>query len=504
MNGESGESTVGSHEYDFDLVVIGGGSGGLAASKEAASLGAKVAVCDFVQPTPIGTSWGLGGTCVNVGCIPKKLMHQSSLLREGMTDARNYGWEFPQDSEIKHNWITMVSNIQNYIGSLNFKYRVALRDKNVSYHNAFASFVEPHKLKLVNKRGKESFITADKVVIAVGGRPKYPDIPGAKEYGITSDDIFSLKYPPGKTLCVGASYVSLECAGFLQGCGYPATVMARSILLRGFDQQMAEKIGSHMSEKGIKFMRPMMPTRIEKLKDGEPGLYRVYAAQTGGNEEIHVGDFNTVMFAIGRTACTSTLQLDIAGVKTNPDNAKVLTVEEQSTAQHVYAIGDVIDGKPELTPVAIAAGKSLAQRLFNPKGGRPMDYVNVPTTVFTPIEYGAIGYTEEDAIKKFGDQNIEVFHTLYRPLEWTVAQREEEPCYAKLVCNKTEDMRIIGFHVLGPNAGEITQGYAVALKLGATKQHFDDTVGIHPTCSESLVVMDTTKSSGVEVALAGC
>lgn len=185
------------------------------------------------------------------------------------------------------------------------------------------------------------------------------------------------------------------------------------------------------------------------------------------------------MLAIGRDACTPDLKLDVPGVKVNPKTGKILGHDEATTASHVFAVGDVLDGKPELTPVAIHAGKLLSERLFDPDGGdRLMDYINIPTTVFTPLEYGAIGYSEEEAIRKFGEDNIEVFHTLYRPLEWALPKRPDDACYGKIICNKRENLRVVGFHVCGPNAGEITQGYAIAMKCGATKKHFDDTIGM--------------------------
>merc|ERR1711899_452970 len=256
--------------YDYDIIVIGGGSGGLAASKEAAKFGLKVAVYDFVTPTPIGTTWGLGGTCVNVGCIPKKLMHQASILGERMHDAKEFGWKVPEVDGEKHSWEKMIENVQAHVKGLNWGYKADLRSKNVKYFNELATLTGPNTIKAVNKKGEEKTVTASKFILATGGRPVYPDIPGAKEFGITSDDIFSMQNDPGKTLMVGASYISLENAGFLSGMGKNVTVMVRSILLRGFDQQIAERIGEHMENKmGINFVRPCVPTKLERIEEGD-------------------------------------------------------------------------------------------------------------------------------------------------------------------------------------------------------------------------------------------
>eukprot|EP00090_Calanus_glacialis_P029410 TRINITY_DN471_c0_g1_i1.p1 TRINITY_DN471_c0_g1~~TRINITY_DN471_c0_g1_i1.p1 ORF type:complete len:595 (+),score=226.84 TRINITY_DN471_c0_g1_i1:99-1883(+) len=489
-----------SHNYDYDIVVIGGGSGGLAASKEAARLGKKVAVCDFVVPSPAGTSWGLGGTCVNVGCIPKKLMHQAALLGEAVQDAKSFGWEV-EKKEVKHNWTKMVEEIQSHIGGLNWGYRVALREKEVTYLNEFAEFIDEHKLKTVNKKGKEKEITADKFIIATGGRPKYPDIPGV-EHGISSDDLFSLPHNPGKTLLVGASYIALECAGFLAALGCDTTVMVRSILLRGFDQQMAVKIGDYMEEHGVNMIRECVPSSIERIEEGAPGKVKVLGKYKDGTE--FVDEFNTVIYAIGRDACTNKIGLDKVGVKLNPKNGKILHDEkEQTNVPNIYAIGDVLDDKPELTPMAIQSGRLLAKRLCG-VSETLTDYVNVCTTVFTPLEYGCCGLSEEEAIEKFGEEDLEVYHQNFWPLEWTVAHRPENSCYCKVLCVKSQNMKVVGFHYLGPNAGEVTQGFGIALKMGATKADFDNLVGIHPTTAENFTTMEITKSSGVDASATGC
>lgn len=488
-------------QYDYDLIVIGGGSGGLAAAKEAAGLGKKVACCDFVKPSPQGTTWGLGGTCVNVGCIPKKLMHQAALLGHFYEDAKSFGWEVPE--KVNHNWETMKSNIQDHIGSLNWNYRVQLRSKSVTYVNGYATFIDPHTIKTVNKKGKETQMTAERFLIATGGRPKYPNIPGIKEYCISSDDLFSLPYCPGKTLVIGASYVALECAGFLASLGLDVTVMVRSILLRGFDQDMAERIGQYMAAHGVKFVRPCVPTQVEKLEDGSPGRYKVTGKmQTPEGGEFE-GEYNTVMVAVGRDPCTQGIGLDVLGVNLDKNGFVIANDEEQTNVSNVYAVGDILQGKPELTPVAIQAGRLLVRRLFRGDTLK-CDYINVPTTVFTPLEYGCIGLAEDDAIAQYGENDIEIYHTSFWPLEWTVPHREDNTCYAKLICIKSQNEKVVGFHYLGPNAGEVTQGFTLGLKLGATKADFDNAIGIHPTVAEIFTTLNVTKSSGQSVATKGC
>ncbi|KAG8234723.1 hypothetical protein J437_LFUL014831, partial [Ladona fulva] len=344
-------------QRDYDLVVIGGGSGGLAAAKEAAGFNRKVAVCDFVKPTPKGTKWGLGGTCVNVGCIPKKLMHKSAIIGADIHDAAHFGWAVPE--KVNHNWEVLTEEVKRHIKSLNFGYRTELMKKKVKYFNAFANFVDDHTLTLTDNANRTSTVTANNFIIAVGGRPSYPDIPGAKEYGITSDDVFYLPYCPGKTLVVGGSYVALECAGFLSGFGLDVTVLVRSILLRGFDQQMAEMIGSQMEGHGVKFIKKAVPLSVTQVKEGHPGELNVSMKHDDGR--ITEETFNTVLFAVGRKACTSEIGLDTVGVQVNENNGKIFVKEnEQTSVRNIYAIGDVIDGKPELTPVAIQAGKLLA------------------------------------------------------------------------------------------------------------------------------------------------
>jgi thioredoxin reductase (NADPH) len=497
----------------YDLLVIGGGSGGLAASKAAAELGKSVAVCDFVKPSPMGSSWGLGGTCVNVGCIPKKLMHQSALLGAARRDSAWYGWEMAEE---EHDWEVLVGNVQKYVKSMSFTYRAQCVSNAVDYINAFATFVDPHTVEATKKDGTKLTLTADQFIVCTGGRPRYPDIPGALEHCVTSDDIFSQSSPPGKTLVVGASYVALECAGFIHGAGYETKVMMRSVPLRGFDQQMAAQVVEHMEAEGISFIRDAAPTSVEELPSGRKRVSWMTAATDGSlnkSAEIITEEFDTVLLATGRDAFTHKLGFERAGVEVNADTGKVPVVSEQTNVAHIHAIGDIVDGSAlsppsdltELTPVAIQAGRLLASRLYGGKTAQ-MDYQRVPTTVFTPLEYGCVGYSEELAAATFGDDNIEVYHQYFLPLEWRLIDRRRDgpACYMKLIIHTADDERVVGFHVCSPNAGEMTQGVAIAMKCGATKHDLDQTVGIHPTSVETITTMTVTKRSGASAKTKGC
>ncbi|KAM8918521.1 thioredoxin reductase 2, mitochondrial isoform 2-T3 [Lycaon pictus] len=465
-------------QQNYDLLVIGGGSGGLACAKEAAQLGKKVAVVDYVEPSPRGTKWGLGGTCVNVGCIPKKLMHQAALLGSMIRDAPHYGWDVAQP--VLHDWRTMAEAVQNHVKSLNWGHRVQLQDRKVTYFNVKASFVNEHTVCGVAKGGKE--------------------IEGALEYGITSDDIFWLKESPGKTLVVGASYVALECAGFLTGLGLDTTIMIRSIPLRGFDQQMSSLVTEYMASQGTRFLRGCTPSRVQRLPDGQ--LQVTWENLTSGKEDV--GTFDTVLWAIGRIPETKSLNLEKAGVNTNPNSQKILVnAQEATSVPHIYAIGDVAEGRPELTPTAIMAGRLLAQRLCG-QASDVMDYDNVPTTVFTPLEYGCVGLSEEEAVTRHGEEHVEVYHAYYKPLEFTVAERDASQCYVKMVCLRKPPQLVLGLHFLGPNAGEVTQGFALGIKCGASYAQVMRTVGIHPTCAEEVAKLRITKRSGLDPTVTGC
>ncbi|CAG09709.1 unnamed protein product, partial [Tetraodon nigroviridis] len=471
-------------KYDYDLVVIGGGSGGLACSKEAAQLGQNVAVLDYVEPSIKGTKWGLGGTCVNVGCIPKKLMHQAALLGTAVKDAKKYGWQIPEP--ISHDWAAMAEAVQNHVRSLNWGHRVQLQDKKVKYLNMRGSLVDEHTVKGVTKAGKETILTAKNIVIATGGRPKYPtDIPGATEHGITSDDIFWLRKSPGKT-----SDVALECAGFLTGIGLDATVMVRSIALRGFDQQMAALVTDYMETYGTKFAWKCIPKRVEKMPSG--ALQVTWTDLNTSKEQQDT--YDCVLWAVG---IPTKPQQRPSPRNKNPGSGQAWC------AKNVRIFFFSLQGRPELTPTAIKAGKLLAHRLAG-RSTELMNYHNVPTTVFTPLEYGCVGLSEEDAEKRHGKDRIEVYHAFYKPLEFTVAERDASQCYLKVVCEGDGGQKILGLHFTGPNAGEVTQGFALSLKCGATYSHLLQTVGIHPTCAEEVIKVNITKRSGLDATVTGC
>ena len=339
-----------------------------------------------------------------------------------------------------------------------------------------------------------SRITASRFLIAVGGRPS--PLPCERgDLAISSDDVFFLEDDPGKTLCVGASYISLECAGFLRGLGKEVTVAVRSILLRGFDRECAGRIGKHMEDHGVEFKYGVTPAKLEKV---ESDMIKVTFSD--GSQDT----FKTVLCAVGRRADTDKLGLENVGIETNPKNMRIRGVSEQTSCSNIYAVGDVLDNTPELTPVAIQAGQKLARRLYG-GSNEAMDYNEICTTVFTPIEYSCVGLSEEDAVEKLGQDNIEVYHSEFQPLEWTLSpKRGHSSAFTKVIVDKTDKDLVLGIHYVGPNAGEVMQGYGVAMKQGLDFKTLVDTVGIHPTCSEEIVSLGITKSSGEDAAAGGC
>eukprot|EP00937_MAST-01D_sp_MAST-1D-sp2_P000101 g101.t1 len=456
-------------------------------------------------------------------------MHHASLLGEALGTAPHYGWAGAEATTSTHDWPALQRLVQNHIRSLNFAYRGGLRNAGVEYVNALASFGGSAagcddcgvRLDVRDATGKVTDVSAANVVIAVGGRPHVPgvaDVPGAADLAVTSDDIFSLSASPGRTLCVGAGYVALECAGLLRGLGLPVTLCVRSVPLRGagFDKQCAAHVCDAMRAQGVRFLggggaAMKLPGELLRRTDGA-----IDVRFDDGSVEV----FDTVIYATGRRPDTEALHLGSVGVQTDTDGKVTSADGTELTTAHggnIFCVGDALatpdpsgsSAALELTPVAIMAGERLARRLF---GGatRQMDYSTVPTTVFTPIEYGCIGLSEAAAAAKHGADDLDVYVWRWSSLErdalpmpmpagWgagdsapsrELAGAERAPnCMAKLVCLKREGGRIVGFHFVGPNAGEVTQGFALAMRLGATKDALDDVVGIHPTDAEALVTM---------------
>ncbi|GIX64078.1 thioredoxin reductase [Babesia caballi] len=485
----------------YDFAVIGGGSGGLAAAKEASRLGAKTVLFDYVRPTAHGTKWKLGGTCVNVGCIPKKLFHYAGLLGHSEHDRVALGYT-PSDG--KHNWHQLVQTVQNYVKQLNFSYTSGLMSAKVKYINAHATLVDRNTIQFtLNNQATQ--IRAKHVLLAVGKRPSIPkEVKGAYEYAITSDDLMSLKNPPGKTLVVGASYVALECAGFLTGMGFDVTVAVRSILLRGFDRQCVEKVEELMEAVGTKFMRGVLPTSITKLDSG-----KLEVTFTDGS----TSQYDTVMYATGRIPDSTFEDLKALGVELS-ESGSIVAVDGKTNVENVYAVGDIVEGMPALAPVALKDGEMLARRIFG-NSDKKFEREVVPVCVYTPTEYASCGLTEEEAVERYGD--VDVYLSEFTSLEHSAVHREKvesvrademdvympPSCLSKLICKK--DGTVIGVHFVGPNAGEVMQGMCLAVRLGAKKQDFDDTIGIHPTDAESFMGLTVTKASGESwVAAGGC
>ena len=449
-------------KYDYDFFVIGGGPGGNAAAKEASKYNIKVGLADFVQPSPIGTTWGLGGTCVNVGCIPKKMMHYAGLLYDQMKFFPLVG--YPKELTKEFNWDTLRDNVQGHISSLNFGYRTQLRKFKVTYHNKFAKFLDTHTIELTDKKGKIEKITADKILIATGLRPTYLDVPGAKELCITSDDIFKLQKAPGKTLIIGASYIAVECASFLRSLGYDVTLMVRSVILRGFDRDMADRLRAVLERDGIKFLDKCIPLSFSK--DGDKILCDFKNNNAGEN---YKDEFDTVLLATGRTADCSKINISCTGVNLAKSGKVIVDQYDKTNIDNIFAIGDISEGRPELAPPAIKAGKLLAQRLFGGKT-QTVNYDNIATTIYAKIEYGNCGLSEEKAIEKYGKENIKVYHSEFVPVEWTYDVENQESCYIKIIVNAKDNNKVIGWHILSSNAGEITQGISVAMNCGLTKE----------------------------------
>jgi glutathione reductase (NADPH) len=442
---------------DYDLLVIGGGSGGVRAARIAAGHGARVGLCEESR---------LGGTCVIRGCVPKKLLVYASQFAEAFEDAPGYGWRVgPSD----FCWPDLVAAKEREITRLEGVYGRLLETAGVEVHPGRGTFVDDHT---VSVDGRE--LTADRILVAVGGRPFRPDIPGA-DRAIVSDDAFDLPAFPARVLVVGGGYIAVEFAGIFNGLGSAVTVnYRRDRILRGFDPDVRRVIEAGMRARGIDFRYATEPAAIEAAPGGG---HRVSFADGAS------GDFDAVLYATGRRPYTGSLGLDRAGVATGPLGKILVDEYSRSSVEHIFAVGDVTD-RIALTPVALMEGHAFADTQF---GGRPrpVDHANVPSAVFSQPPCASVGLTEDEA--RGESMSLKIFRSEFTPMKYTLSGRAEKGMM-KLLVDATND-RVVGMHVVGPDAPEIVQGFAVAVRAGLTKADFDRTIGIHPTSAEELVTM---------------
>ncbi|MBP0951577.1 glutathione-disulfide reductase [Pseudomonas sp. 20GA0080] len=446
--------------YDFDLFVIGAGSGGVRAARFAAGFGAKVAVAE---------SRYLGGTCVNVGCVPKKLMVYSSHFSEDFEHAKGFGWSLGKAS---FDWPTLIANKDREINRLNGIYRKLLVDSGVTLHEGHAKVVGAQKVEINGKT-----YSAERILIATGGWPQIPDVPG-REHAISSNEAFFLKELPKRVVVVGGGYIAVEFASIFNGLGAETTLVYRGeLFLRGFDGSVRTHLHEELLKRHMDIRFNSDIERIDKQADGSLKL----SMKGGGTLET-----DCVFYATGRRPMLDNLGLESVDVKLDKHGYIEVDENYQSSEPSILAIGDVIGGV-QLTPVALAEGMALARRLFKPEQYRPVDYNHIPTAVFSLPNIGTVGLTEEAAIE--AGHEVQIFESRFRPMKLTLTVDQERTLMKLVVDAKTD--RVLGCHMVGPDAGEIVQSLAIAIKAGATKQVFDDTIGVHPTAAEEFVTMRT-------------
>jgi len=447
---------MGARMYDYDLFVIGAGSGGVRASRMAATFGAKVAVAEERD---------LGGTCVNVGCIPKKLLVYAAHFRDDFEDAAGFGWTL---GERRIDWRTLLANKDREIERLNGVYRRLLQIAGVDIIEGRAHLVDAHTVAVGSARH-----SAEYILIACGGWPAMPDIPGIG-HAITSNEAFHVDRLPERVLIVGGGYIAVEFATIFHGLGVNVTLLHRGpLFLRGFDDDVRSELAREMVKRGVALRFDARVERIEMTQ----GICHAQLA------DGCVLEAEEIMFATGRLPNTRGLGLENVGVTRNQKGAVVVDAYSRSTVPHIFAVGDCTD-RLNLTPVAIAEGQAVAETLFHNNPTAP-DHTNVPTAVFSYPNIGSVGLTEAAARTRYG--TVDVYTSTFRPLKHTLSGRDERT-FLKLVVDAATD-RVVGCHMLGPDAGEVIQGFAVALKCGATKAQFDATIGIHPTIAEEFVTM---------------
>ena len=445
-------------KYDYDLFVIGGGSGGVRAGRIAARHGAKVALAEERY---------LGGTCVNVGCVPKKLLVYASHYREHFEDAAGFGWSV---GERRFDWTRLIANKNREIARLNDIYKKLLEDAGVEIVTSRAALLDAHTIDVAGRR-----LTAETILVAVGGWPVMPSIPGI-EHAISSNEAFFLKDLPARVAVVGGGYIACEFAGIFNGMGSRVIQLYRGpLFLRGFDNDVRTHLAEETRKKNVDLRFNVEIAKIEKMD----GALRALLT-TGDTLEV-----DCVMFATGRAPSTKGIGLEKAGVRLDGHGAIMVDEFSRTNVPNIYAVGDVTN-RINLTPVAIAEGHAFADTVFGKVPTKP-DHANVPHAVFSQPEVSVVGLTEEEARKRLG--SVQIFRTSFRPMKHTLSGRNER-ALMKLVVERASD-KVVGVHMVGEGAAEIVQGLAVAVKAGATKRDFDRTIGIHPTAAEEFVTMRT-------------
>ena len=445
-----------SDTYDFDLFVIGAGSGGVRAARMSATYGAKVGIAEERH---------LGGTCVNIGCVPKKLMVYASHFAEDFEDAAGYGWTVGPRS---FDWPTLIANKNKEIGRLNGIYESLLSNAGVEIVEGRAVLTGPNSLEVAGRK-----ITAKTILIATGGRPSRSKEPG-QELGIVSDDVFFLEKQPDRAMVLGGGYIAVEFAGIFNGLGSEVTQLyRRDLFLRGFDGDVRRFLADEMRKKGVDLIFNTIASRIEKT---DAGL--LVTLSNGEQREV-----DQVLYAIGRRPNVEGLGLEAAGVALNDRGAIQVDDQFRTNVPSIYALGDVTD-RVQLTPVAIAEAMVLAGNLYKGEN-RTLDYSDIPTAVFSQPPIGTVGLTEEEARARY--EAVDIYRSEFRPMKHTMTENQERTMM-KLVVERS-GQRVVGAHMVGPDAGEIAQGLGIAVKAGATKAVFDSTIGIHPTAAEEFVTM---------------
>ncbi|TNE91873.1 MAG: glutathione-disulfide reductase [Deltaproteobacteria bacterium] len=457
--------------YDVDLFVIGGGSAGVRLSRMASGFGARVALAE---------SGRLGGTCVNVGCVPKKLLVYGSEFRTELADMAGFGWHV---EGVSHDWKKLFANKDAEIARLNTIYGRILERAGVVVHHGRARITDPHTVEVNGQR-----ITAERIAVCTGGFPRRPQIPGG-DLAITSDEAFELEACPKRVIVVGGGYIGLEFAGIFKGYGAEVTLVHHGRhVLRGFDQSVRERIEDEVRAHGIDLRTG---SEIQRLSRTDEGIVAELSPRGVASDDLVLCEdpdrlvADVVLYAIGRVPATDGLGLDELGVERDRHGAIVVNGEYETSVPHILALGDII-AYPRLTPVALAQGMYVARKLYGP-GSEAIRYDTVATAVFSQPNIGTVGLTEDEARGRCAC--VDVYESSFRPMKLTMTGRQEKT-YMKILVDGDTD-KVLGFHMIGPDAGEIIQGLAVALTCGVTKTQLDATIGIHPTAAEEFVTMRT-------------